>query len=114
MTRRGKLLALWLCTASWSMARPVEFNRDVRPILSDNCFQCHGPDKGQRKADLRLDDRANAIAKEAIVPGKPNDSELIRRIVSDDATEVMPPPTAHKKLTAVKKETLKRWIADGA
>ena len=91
----------------------VEFNRDIRPILSDNCFSCHGPDKNQRKAKLRLDERASALATEAIVPGKPDESELVARIFSDDADEVMPPPSTHKTLTAAQKELLKQWIAAG-
>ena len=69
----------------------VVFNRDVRPILSDNCFVCHGPDKNQRKADLRLDLRDAAVKHEAIVPGKPDESELVARILSDDPDEMMPP-----------------------
>ena len=85
----------------------VEFNRDIRPILSENCFSCHGPDKNRRKAKLRLDERASAVAKEAIVPGKPDESELVARIFSDDAEEVMPPPSSHKTLTPAQKELLK-------
>src|SRR5579871_2703926 len=95
-------------------APPVEFNRDVRPIHSDNCFLCHGPDKNQHKAKLRLDQRDSAVAKGAIVPGKPDESELVNRIFSTAADEQMPPPAAHKTLTAAQKETLKRWIAEGA
>src|SRR3954451_14331931 len=82
----------------------IRFNRDVRPILSDNCFLCHGPDKNRRKADLRLDLRANAIEAEAIVPGKPGESALVERIESDDADEQMPPPKSNKKLTSRHKE----------
>ncbi|HTK78183.1 MAG TPA: DUF1549 domain-containing protein, partial [Gemmataceae bacterium] len=93
---------------------PVRFNRDVRPILSENCFLCHGPDKGRRKAKLRLDDRDIALAKKAIVPGKPDESELVRRIFAAADDERMPPADTHKSLTAAQKETLKRWIADGA
>jgi hypothetical protein len=92
----------------------VEFNRDIRPILSDNCFLCHGPDKKNRKADLRLDDRESALALAAIVAGKPDESELIARIQSDDPEEMMPPPRSRKKLTAAQKELLGRWIAEGA
>jgi hypothetical protein len=97
----------------------VEFNRDVRPILSDNCFHCHGPDQNAREAELRLDIRDEAI-KEAgsgatpIVPGKAADSELVRRILSKDAEERMPPPDSHKKLTLRQKQILERWVEQGA
>jgi Protein of unknown function (DUF1553)/Protein of unknown function (DUF1549)/Planctomycete cytochrome C len=93
---------------------PVEYNRDIRPILSENCFLCHGPDKNHRKAGLRLDDRQSALTKEAIVPGKADASEVITRIFSGDAEEVMPPPESTKTLTPAQKELLKRWIAEGA
>jgi len=92
----------------------IEFNRDVRPILSDNCFYCHGNDPSHRKAKLRLDVREEALEKEAFVPGKPDESELIARILTTDEDELMPPPDSHKKLTARDKEILKRWIAQGA
>ena len=95
-------------------SRPVEYNRDIRPILADNCFQCHGPDKGTRKADLRLDDRATALIMKAITPRLLEESELVARIVSDDEMEMMPPPDSTKKLTADQKELLQRWIAEGA
>ncbi|APW63995.1 PSD1 and planctomycete cytochrome C domain-containing protein [Paludisphaera borealis] len=95
-------------------AARVEFNRDVRPILSDNCYSCHGPDKNRRKAKLRLDERASALEKQAIVPGKPDDSELVARILSDDEDEMMPPRESHKTLTAHQKDLLKAWIAQGA
>jgi len=94
--------------------RPLEYNRDVRPILADNCFKCHGPDSAARKAELRLDHRDVALSAGAIVPGKPEESELVRRIFSADPDEQMPPPASHKKLTAAQKEILHRWIADGA
>src|SRR4028119_2386859 len=80
-------------------AAPVGLHRGVRPILSENCFFCHGPDKGKRKAGLRLDDRAAAIEDEAIVPGKPEASELWRRITSKDPEGVMPPLGSPKQLT---------------
>jgi Protein of unknown function (DUF1553)/Protein of unknown function (DUF1549)/Planctomycete cytochrome C len=92
----------------------IEFNRDVRPILSDNCFLCHGPDKGRRKAELRLDLRDVAVKSGAIVPGKPADSEMIKRTWSADRDEVMPPADSNKKLTDRQKEVLKRWVAQGA
>ena len=95
-------------------SRPVEYNRDIRPILSENCFYCHGPDKGTRKADLRLDDRATALVMKAITPRLTDESELIARIISDDEMEMMPPPDSTKKLTDDQKELLKRWIAEGA
>jgi hypothetical protein len=90
-----------------------EFNRDIRPILAENCFACHGPDKNARKAKLRLDLGEEAM-KLAIVPGKPDDSPLVQRIFAEEPSERMPPPASHKKLTAAQKETLKRWIAGGA
>ena len=77
----------------------VQFNRDIRPILSDKCFYCHGPDKHHRKGKLRLDIREEALAREAFVPGKPDASELVRRIFTTDADDVMPPADAHKELT---------------
>ena len=89
------------------------FNRDVRPILSENCYRCHGPDKGNRKAKMRLDQRESALVK-ALVPGKPDESEMIKRIHSKDPEELMPPPDSHKQLTQKQKETLKRWIVEGA
>lgn len=92
----------------------VEFNRDVRPILSDKCFYCHGPDKNHRKADLRLDVRADAVSAKAISPGKPAESELIVRIFTANEDDLMPPPEAHKTLTQAQKELLKRWIEQGA
>lgn len=92
----------------------VEYNRDVRPILSDNCFLCHGPDKNTRKAKLRLDIREDAIAQEAFVPGKPDESELVKRLFTTDPDDIMPPPDSHKHLTDAQKDILKRWIAQGA
>ncbi len=97
----------------------VSFNRDIRPIFSDTCFRCHGPDKNARKAGLRLDIREEALKKTKsgvtpIVPGNPGDSEIVRRIFSTEKYEVMPPEEAHKVLTAEQKETIKRWVAEGA
>ena len=97
----------------------IEFNRDVRQILSDNCFHCHGPDKNARQAELRLDIREEAIKVAAsgqtpIVPGEPERSELTRRLMSDDPDDVMPPPETHKILTPHQKTILTSWIAQGA
>ena len=94
--------------------RPIEFNRDIRPILSDNCFYCHGNDASHRKAKLRLDIREEALAKEAFLPGTPEKSALIERILSTDPDDIMPPPDSHKKLSDSDKEILKRWIQQGA
>jgi hypothetical protein len=92
----------------------IEYNRDIRPILAENCFACHGPDSASRKARLRLDQHEAAIAAGAIVPGKPDESEMVRRIVAEDVKERMPPVKTNKKLTTEQKELLKRWVAAGA
>ena len=92
----------------------IGFNQSIRPILSDNCFACHGPDAGQRKGKLRLDLREAAIERKAIVPGKPDESELIKRIFTDAADDLMPPADSHKVLTSEQKDLLKTWIAEGA
>ncbi|MFO0797426.1 MAG: PSD1 and planctomycete cytochrome C domain-containing protein [Gemmataceae bacterium] len=92
----------------------VDFARDVLPILSDNCFACHGPDAKARKADLRLDTKDDAHASGSIVPGKSGESELYKRITSADPTEVMPPAKNIKQLTGQQKDVLKRWIDQGA
>ena len=103
--------------ASW--AAEIRFGRDILPVLSDNCLGCHGPDERNRKGGLRLDTYAGATAVHegvaAIVPGKPEASELIRRIVSEDPDEVMPTPKSHKaRLSEAQVSMLKRWIAEGA
>lgn len=115
----SKSLLLLTLASLASAAEPptparIEFNRDVRPILSDNCFYCHGPDKGHREADLRLDLREEAMKAGAINPGKIADSELITRILTEDEDDLMPPPDSHKKLTPRQKEILKKWIEQGA
>ena len=92
----------------------IEFNRDIRPILSENCFYCHGPDAQHRQADLRLDRSEEAIKAAAILPGKASESTLIRRIVSDDADLLMPPGDSNKKLTDAQKSLLRDWIDQGA
>ena len=94
----------------------LRYNRDVRPILAENCFACHGPDSAARKAELRLDKFAEATALKdgtaAIVPGKPDASEMVKRITGKGP--MMPPPAGHKSLTVAQVAVLKRWIADGA
>jgi hypothetical protein len=96
----------------------VDFQRQIRPILSDKCFLCHGPDKGTRMADLRLDIQEGALAKRKngspIVPGKPDESLVIKRIYSDDPGFRMPPVFSHKTLTQEQKDILRRWIEQGA
>jgi len=115
------LLLSSLAVASSSLAEPtkVQFNRDIRPIFSDTCFHCHGFDAKAREAGMRLDIRAEALKKTdngvlPIVPGKPEQSAIIEHIFSTDKDEIMPPPKAHKELTQAQKETIKRWVAEGA
>ncbi|HVU86769.1 MAG TPA: PSD1 and planctomycete cytochrome C domain-containing protein [Pirellulales bacterium] len=120
------LFTLWLPTAvviadepqATSPAR-LSYNRDVRPILSNNCFKCHGPDARERQAELRLDisDEARkptATGALAIVPGKPDESELVARVFAADEAARMPPPASHKELSDRERETLRRWVAEGA
>ncbi|CAN5563826.1 DUF1553 domain-containing protein [soil metagenome] len=93
----------------------LEYNRDVRPILAENCFACHGADSAARKADLKLHDRDAALASKAFVPGKPDESELVKRILlKDDDDELMPPVKSHKTLKPEQKAILKRWVQEGA
>ncbi len=95
-----------------------EYNRDVRPILADACFRCHGFDKNTRKADRRLDTLAGATeehdGKKAIVPGHPEESDLLARILTKDEDDVMPPPKEARQITGREKEILRRWITQGA
>src|SRR5688572_20734037 len=119
MNIRLKITAVLLCglLATGSDVRAadeVDFDRDIRPILSDKCFFCHGPDPKRREADLRLDERDVALELGAIVPGKPEESELVRRIFADSEDERMPPPESRKRLTDAQKELLREWIAAGA
>ncbi|HEX7862910.1 MAG TPA: PSD1 and planctomycete cytochrome C domain-containing protein [Verrucomicrobiae bacterium] len=97
----------------------VDYLRDVRPILSGHCFKCHGPDESTRKANLRLDVREEALkpaksGARAIVPGDVSASELVKRILTSDEDDLMPPPAAKHPLTSAQKETLKEWVAEGA
>src|SRR5262245_10246431 len=90
-------LAVALVAAPLAAEDKVVFNRDIRPILSDYCFLCHGPDKNHRQAGLRLDDRDLAVKRKALTPGRPDQSELVARIESADPDAVMPPADSHKK-----------------
>ena len=107
-----------------AVPRALSFNRDVRPILAENCFLCHGPDPSTRKAGLRLDTEKGLFEKRTdekgretpapVLRGKPQESELFARLLSTDKDEVMPPPDSHKKLKPADIELLKRWIVEGA
>ena len=109
------LLAAFQFGSATSVAQDtLEYNRDIRPVLTEYCFACHGPDKGARKADLRLDVREAAVAAEAISETKAADSELLARIFSDDPDVVMPPPESKKPLSDEAKSMLKKWVLDGA
>ncbi|MCW1912875.1 DUF1553 domain-containing protein [Luteolibacter sp. GHJ8] len=106
------LLIPALAVASAAKAE-VSYAYEIRPILSDKCFACHGPDGGKREADLRLDTAEGATAS-AIVPGDPGKSEAWQRILSQDPEELMPPPSSHLSLTNAEKALIKRWIEEGA
>ncbi len=108
-----------LATGQAKGQTPVSFNRDIRPIMADTCFRCHGPDKSTRMAGLRLDVREEALkpnrqGKVPIVPGEPERSHIVERVFHNSAGRVMPPPAAHKELTEKQKETIRRWVAEGA
>lgn len=113
------LIAFASATLGAGESDAIDFNRDIRSILSDRCFACHGPDEGQRATDLRLDREETALSKlesgvTAIVPGRPDDSELIARITAEDPSLKMPPPDSKKKLSLREVELLRKWIEQGA
>ncbi len=117
----GLLGAAMIAAADPAVQLPdrIEFNRDVRPILSDTCFKCHGFDPGSRKADLRLDRREEALIRRdddttPIVPGKPLESSIYQRLITDDRTELMPPPRAKIPLSPRQIAIIKKWIGQGA
>ncbi|NDA79022.1 MAG: DUF1549 domain-containing protein, partial [Actinobacteria bacterium] len=111
-------LALLLVSLSAFAAEDLRFNRDIRPILSENCFYCHGQDPKHREAKLRLDVRSEAVAERdgtfAIAPGHPEKSELLKRLLSHDPDEQMPPPDSHRKVSPAQIDLIRRWIAQGA
>src|SRR5256885_14970812 len=105
--------------SSAKSAKSIDFNRDIRPILSENCYACHGPDSGKRKAGLRLDQKEGALAElksgnHAIVSGDPSKSALVSRITAADEDDRMPPIKTGKHLSPAQIDTLRRWIAEGA
>ena len=117
MKRKGFLMLFFarsvLCLPAISAGddgAPV-FSREIRPILATKCLACHGPDASNREADLRLDVREVAVKTKAIVPGKPDASELVRRIETDDEDQQMPPPDSGHALNDREKSQLRRWIA---
>jgi len=107
-------LAVVLLGQPQSLKAEVSFSQEVRPILSDHCFACHGPDGETRQADLRLDSLTEATERGVLVPGDADASEVWLRITSDDPDLMMPPPEYHKPLTAQQRQTLRKWIQDGA
>ena len=113
------LLAFGGLESAFAQSNEPDFTSQIRPLLSDNCFKCHGPDDSARKSKLRLDRPDTAMqpaksGKRAIISGKPDESELISRIMANDPDEVMPPPSTKKTLTPAQKELLRKWIAGGA
>ena len=118
---RRRLLCFVLLAAGdgLSAVEPVDFGREILPLLSENCFHCHGPDAGARKADLRLDTKEGAFLKNkegaaALVAGDPVRSGLVERIFSHDSEELMPPPKSNRKLSVKERALLKRWVEEGA
>ena len=108
------LLAAVFTTSVADAADPSSYAREIRPLLAAKCLACHGPDDEHREADLRLDDRESAIESAALEPGKPDESELIRRILSDDPDEQMPPPDSGESLSDAEKQLLQKWVREGA
>ena len=100
------------CGAGSALGQAVDFERQIKPLLSDRCFACHGPDKKARKADLQLHTQDGALT--VVAPGKPHGSELYRRITATDPDDLMPPPGSRRTLSAGEKELIRRWIEQGA
>lgn len=111
------LVAMVVSSTTMAADEPVNFNRDIRPLLAQNCFACHGPDEASREADLQLDSFDGATVDlgghRALIPGKPDESELIARIESQDPDAVMPPPDSGHRLSDAQKKLLRQWIAEG-
>ena len=109
---------VWSLNAASASPESINYNRDIRPILSANCFYCHGPDEEHQEADLRLDHAQGATRDlggyRAIVPGDAETSEVMKRILAEDQDDLMPPTESDKKLTNSEKALLRRWIEEGA
>src|SRR5438128_546475 len=109
---------LWLILAARTSAAPqpgkIDYNFQIRPLLADRCFVCHGPDENKRKAKLRLDIPEVAFARGAVVPGKPEESAVIERITAEDPSERMPPAKSNLHLSKDEIDLIRRWIAEGA
>ncbi len=114
MVRFSILVVLLGCLNTYTPAAELSFNQDIRSILSDNCFACHGPDEHARQAELRLDDRQSAMDAGALTPGNADDSEIINRIVSRDPELLMPPSQSAKTLKPSEFALLRRWVHEGA
>ncbi len=108
------VLTLCLLQATMQAQERLDFNRDIRPVLAENCLYCHGQDANKRQAELRLDDRESAISSGAIIPHDISGSSLIQRIHSTNPDELMPPVKSNRKLSAEQKSMLERWISEGA
>ena len=113
------MLGTSLLCSSFALAdEKVDFSREILPLLSDTCFQCHGPDEGAREADLRFDDQQNVLQDRdsyaIVVPGDSENSELMRRLTTEDPSELMPPADLHRPLSAKQIETVRTWIEQGA
>jgi mono/diheme cytochrome c family protein len=116
---KALLLSLPALLTALPAAAEVQFNRDIRPLLSENCLQCHGPDPGSRKAGLRLDTKEGFFEKTedrgpTVVAGKPDESPLFQRLITTDPDDLMPPPESHKELKPEQKELIRQWITEGA
>ena len=111
-------ILILLSISGRAQSQEIDFNRQIRPLLSDNCFKCHGPDEDKRKADLRLDTEEGLLAElddhKLITPGKPGESELYLRLVHEDEDERMPPQKTRLTLSAAEIELVKTWITQGA
>ncbi|MEC8941084.1 MAG: c-type cytochrome domain-containing protein, partial [Verrucomicrobiota bacterium] len=121
MSVRPTSILLFLAAAAPAIyGQPkIEFNRDIRPILAENCFACHGPDPGARKADMRLDTEAGFFAERedappVVIKGNPEESELYQRLITGDADDIMPPPKSHKKLSPEQIALVRTWISENA
>jgi hypothetical protein len=110
----GSALLHGMAGDAWAAPPSLDFNRDIRPVLAENCFYCHGQDPNKRQAELRLDVRDSAIEAGAIVPKDSHASELIKRINSTDPRTLMPPPKSSRRLSAAEKKLLEQWISEGA